>query len=68
MQKKMIIDVKTNVIRFGVEVNRLGIVAKAKAQRRAKIFLGEWEADYSKLVQKTGLNKNDEDTYPNRRY
>jgi len=55
MQQKIAVQAETNVIRMRAEADALAIVVKAKAQREAKILVGEGEAEYSNLVQKTGL-------------
>jgi len=55
MQQKIAVEAETDVIRQRAEADASAIVSKAKAQREAKILIGEGEAEYSNLVQKTGL-------------
>lgn len=55
MQQKIAVEAETDVIKQRAEADAAAIVSKAKAQREAKILIGEGEAEYSSLVQKTGL-------------
>jgi len=55
VQQKIAVEAEANVIRFRAEAYALATVTKAKAQRKAKILIGEGDAKYSNLVQKTGL-------------
>jgi len=55
MQQKIAVEAETDVIRQRAEADAAAIVSKAKAQREAKILIGEGEAEYSNMVQKTGL-------------
>jgi len=55
MQQKIAVEAETGIIRRRAEADAAAIVSKAKAQREAKILIGEGEAEYSNLVQKTGL-------------
>jgi len=55
MQQKIAVEAETDVIRQRAEADAAAIVSKARAQREAKILIGEGEAEYSNLVQKTGL-------------
>jgi len=55
MQQKIAVAAETDVIRQRAEADAAAIISKAKAQREAKILIGEGEAEYSNMVQKTGL-------------